>query len=52
MWVHCDGWEQHYELLLQRMREAGINQLIAELQRQVDEFLAINGIDRYNTIAR
>ena len=47
-----DGWEQHYELLLQRMREAGINQLIAELQRQVDEFLAINGIDRYNTIAR
>jgi hypothetical protein len=47
-----DNWEQHYNTMLQKMEEAGISNLIADLQKQVDEYLAANGIDKHNSIAR
>jgi putative aldouronate transport system substrate-binding protein len=46
-----DDWEQQYEIMISRMEEAGISQLVSELQRQVDTFLSVNNINRYGTIA-
>lgn len=34
------GWEAHYNEMFEKMREAGLDEVKAELQRQLDEFLA------------
>ena len=46
-----DDWEKQYDLMLEKMKEAGIDDILSDLQRQVDEYLSRNGVDKENTIA-
>lgn len=34
------GWEEQYNAYVEKMENAGLNEVLTELQRQVDEFLA------------
>ena len=46
-----DGWEQQYDLMLAKMQEAGVDDLLQGLQSQVDEYLSENGISKSDFIA-
>jgi putative aldouronate transport system substrate-binding protein len=46
-----NNWEARYNLMIQKMKEAGIDQILNELQRQVDAYLFANGISKTNTKA-
>jgi len=46
-----NNWEERYNLMIQRLKDAGIDQLLSELQGQVDAYLLANGISKTNTKA-
>jgi len=45
-------WEKQYDLMISKMKEAGIDEILVELQRQVDEYLSLNGISKTQSIAK
>lgn len=51
MGVLGKDWEKQYSMFISKMKEAGIDKITDELQRQLDKYLYDNKIDKYNTIA-
>lgn len=46
-----DQWESKYEEFLGKLKTAGIDKIIAELQKQIDGYIATQGLDKNNIIA-